>query len=52
MAREWSTNELYRYQLTGEYPKGYEVQTVPTETKVKAKTETKPKVDVQLTNEA
>jgi hypothetical protein len=52
MAREWSTNELYRYQLTGEKPKD-EVQAVQADAKAKAKTETKPKsVDVQPTDKA
>jgi hypothetical protein len=50
MAREWSTNELYRFQLTGERPKDDEVQA---DVKTKTKAETKPKhVDVQPTDKA
>lgn len=49
--RELTWAELSRFQLTGCYPDWYEVQALPTETKVKSKTETKPKVDVQPTDE-
>jgi hypothetical protein len=47
--RELTWAELSRFQLTGILPDWYEVQT---EVKAKAKTETKPKVDVQPTDKA
>ena len=50
MAREWSTNELYRFQLTGERPKDEVQDEVQIEVKAETKTETKPEVDVQPTD--